>query len=48
MTTQTEPQTETGLSETTLTDGGGCGGGACACEEAGKEKGDCGDGCDCR
>lgn len=36
------------LAESTLTDGGGCCGGACACEEAGKEKGDCGDGCDCR
>lgn len=27
---------------------GGCCGGACACEEAGGEKGDCGDGCDCK
>jgi hypothetical protein len=26
---------------------GGCCGGSCACEEAGGEKGDCGDGCDC-
>lgn len=37
------------LAESTLTDGkGGCCGGACACEEEGKEKGDCGDDCDCR
>ena len=38
------------LAETTLTDGkgGGCCGGACACEEAGEEKGACGDDCDCR
>ncbi len=38
------------LAESTLTDGGGsgCCGAACACEEAGKEKGDCGDDCDCR
>ncbi|WP_306591033.1 hypothetical protein [Geothrix sp. 21YS21S-4] len=37
-----------GLAESTLTEGGGgcCGG--CACEEAGGEKGDCGDDCDCR
>ena len=38
------------LAESTLTDGsgGGCCGGACACEAEGKEKGDCGDDCDCR
>ncbi|NWJ41583.1 MAG: hypothetical protein HXX12_11500 [Geothrix sp.] len=36
------------LAESTLTDGGGCCGGACACETEGKEKGDCGDDCDCR
>ncbi|MFN7958170.1 MAG: hypothetical protein U0P46_07620 [Holophagaceae bacterium] len=38
------------LAQSTLTDGngGGCCGGACACEEEGKEKGDCGDDCDCR
>ena len=38
------------LAESTLTDGsgGGCCGGSCACEEEGKEKGDCGDDCDCR
>ena len=35
------------LAESTLTEGGGCCGGACACEEAGKEKGDCGDDCGC-
>ena len=36
------------LAEATLTDGkGGCGG-TCACEDEGKEKGDCGDDCDCR
>lgn len=28
-------------------EGGGCCGGACACEEAGGEKGDCGEACDC-
>jgi alkylhydroperoxidase/carboxymuconolactone decarboxylase family protein YurZ len=28
--------------------GGGCCGGACACEEAGGQKGDCGDDCDCK
>jgi hypothetical protein len=27
---------------------GGCCGGACACEEAGGQKGDCGDDCDCK
>ncbi len=36
------------LAESTLTDGGGCCGGSCACEAEGKEKGDCGDDCDCR
>lgn len=37
------------LAESTLTDGKrGCCGGSCACEEEGKEKGDCGDDCDCR
>ncbi|HJW71689.1 MAG TPA: hypothetical protein VJ486_02435 [Geothrix sp.] len=37
------------LAASTLTEGGGgCCGGACACEEAGGEKGDCGDDCDCR
>jgi hypothetical protein len=36
------------LAESTLTAGGGCCGGSCACEEEGKEKGDCGDDCDCR
>jgi alkylhydroperoxidase/carboxymuconolactone decarboxylase family protein YurZ len=35
------------LAEATLTEGGGCCGGACACEEAGGQKGDCGDDCDC-
>ncbi len=37
------------LAESTLTDGsGGCCGSSCACEEAGMEKGDCGDDCDCK
>jgi len=36
------------LAESTLTEGGGCCGGACACETDGKEKGDCGDDCGCR
>jgi len=36
------------LAESTLTGGGGCCGGACACEEAGEEKGACGDDCDCK
>jgi len=37
------------LAEATLTDGkGGCCGGSCACEEAGEEKGACGDDCDCK
>ena len=36
------------LAESTLTDGGGCCGGACACEEKGEEKGSCGDDCDCK
>jgi len=35
------------LAESTLTEGGGCCGGDCACEAEGKEKGDCGDGCGC-
>jgi alkylhydroperoxidase/carboxymuconolactone decarboxylase family protein YurZ len=35
------------LAESTLTEGGGCCGGACACEEEGKEKGECGDDCGC-
>jgi len=35
------------LAESTLTEGGGCCGGACACEAEGKEKGDCGDDCGC-
>jgi alkylhydroperoxidase/carboxymuconolactone decarboxylase family protein YurZ len=35
------------LAESTLTEGGGCCGGACACEDEGKEKGDCGDNCGC-
>lgn len=35
------------LAESTLTGGGGCCGGACACEAEGKEKGDCGDDCGC-
>jgi alkylhydroperoxidase/carboxymuconolactone decarboxylase family protein YurZ len=36
------------LAESTLTKGGGgCCGGACACEEAGEEKGACGDDCGC-
>lgn len=35
------------LAEATLT-GGGCCGGSCGCEEAGEEKGSCGEGCDCR
>ena len=37
------------LAESTLTEGGGgCCGDACACEEAGMEKGDCGDDCGCK
>lgn len=37
------------LAESTLVEGGGgCCGGACACEAEGKEKGDCGDDCDCK
>ncbi len=36
------------LAESTLTSGGGCCGGSCACEDEGKAKGDCGDDCDCR
>lgn len=36
------------LAQSTLTEGGGCCGGSCSCEEAGEEKGSCGDGCDCR
>ncbi|HEX4846138.1 MAG TPA: hypothetical protein VFV26_07945 [Geothrix sp.] len=37
------------LAQTTLVgEGGGCCGGACACEEAGGQKGDCGDDCDCK
>jgi alkylhydroperoxidase/carboxymuconolactone decarboxylase family protein YurZ len=35
------------LAESTLTEGGGCCGSACACEAEGKEKGDCGDDCGC-
>ncbi|HJV88660.1 MAG TPA: hypothetical protein VJ623_00015 [Holophagaceae bacterium] len=36
------------LAQTTLVgESGGCCGGACACEEAGGQKGDCGDDCDC-
>lgn len=35
------------LAESTLTEGSGCCGGACACEEAGGQKGDCGNECDC-
>ena len=37
------------LAQTTLVgeSAGGCCGGACACEEAGGQKGDCGDDCDC-
>jgi hypothetical protein len=36
------------LAEATLVEaGGGCCGGACACEEAGAEKGACGDDCGC-
>jgi hypothetical protein len=37
-----------GLAQSALTDGGGCCGGSCACEEGGEEKGSCGEGCDCR
>ncbi|HEY3401074.1 MAG TPA: hypothetical protein VGK03_10625 [Geothrix sp.] len=29
-------------------EGGGCCGGSCACEDAGGQKGDCGDDCDCK
>jgi len=36
------------LAQSTLTDGGGCCGGSCACEEEGKEKGDCGEDCGCK
>jgi alkylhydroperoxidase/carboxymuconolactone decarboxylase family protein YurZ len=38
------------LAESTLTEGGGggCCGGGCACEEAGEEKGSCGEDCDCK
>lgn len=37
-----------GLAQSALTDGaGGCCGGACACEEAGEDKGACGDDCGC-
>lgn len=37
------------LAQSTLTDGGGgCCGDSCACEEAGEEKGSCGEDCDCR
>jgi hypothetical protein len=37
------------LAQTTLVgEGGGCCDGACACEEAGGQKGDCGDDCDCK
>lgn len=37
------------LAQTALVgEGGCCGGGACACEEAGGQKGDCGDDCDCK
>jgi alkylhydroperoxidase/carboxymuconolactone decarboxylase family protein YurZ len=39
------------LAQSTLTDGqagGGCCGGSCACEEAGEEKGSCGEDCDCK
>jgi hypothetical protein len=36
------------LAESTLTEGGGCCGGACACEAEGKGKGDCGDDCGCQ
>jgi alkylhydroperoxidase/carboxymuconolactone decarboxylase family protein YurZ len=36
------------LAESTLTEGGGCCGGACACEEAGEAKGACGDDCECK
>jgi phage-related minor tail protein len=38
------------LAQSTLMEGGagGCCGGACACEEAGEEKGACGDDCGCR
>ncbi|GLH74345.1 hypothetical protein GETHLI_28470 [Geothrix limicola] len=35
------------LAESTLTEGGGCCGGGCACEDAGGQKGDCGEDCDC-
>lgn len=35
------------LAEATLTEGGGCCGGSCACEDEGKEKGACGDDCGC-
>ena len=35
------------LAESTLTEGGGCCGGAWACEDEGKEKGGCGDDCGC-
>lgn len=37
------------LAQTTLVgeSAGGCCGGSCACEEAGGQKGDCGDDCDC-
>jgi len=35
------------LAESTLVGAGGCCGGACACEEEGKEKGDCGEDCGC-
>jgi len=36
------------LAQSTLTDGGGCCGGACSCEEEGGEKGDCGEDCGCK
>ena len=36
------------LAQEALTDGGGCCGGSCACEETGQEKGDCGDDCGCK
>jgi hypothetical protein len=38
------------LAQTTLVgeSAGGCCGGACACEEGGGQKGDCGDDCDCK
>jgi hypothetical protein len=37
-----------GLAESTLTDGGGCCGGDCSCEDESKEKGECGEDCGCK